>query len=411
MPLTRNEIATDLETRPKRVVTPFTPCGDVLLSLVNAKTPYASADDVQQAFLDYFAFARHEGERVKELHRLDPDLAAGLAADESFPPPSCAPVPFATLRGVRHRQNPATPMPPPTTGASAPAGTGHLRRLFVGDVVWLYFMERMGLFRILGALLDDYALKGTLPLEWTQGDASHAVLETFTRQVKSGLSSGVRDRDFTYRRVLGWTSEPGRALGSEAQLNRDFASSFQAFFGGSLRYYGEKRLAVAIQASSTAGRPSVATLTEIGDLGDKLRRSYEGFLYGRNYLNTLSGIVAAVGAMALIGALREAIGIPRALSEPHEYLGAAYDILVAKVRPGTNSNRFIVHRELARSGRDILLQLEVASMSTDTGPSGTSPLQEWLDLVEGKFESFRTNYRIATGSDLGTGGATSELAA
>jgi hypothetical protein len=278
-------------------------------------------------------------------------------------------------------------------------------------VVWLYFMERMGLFRILGALLDDYALKGSLPLEWTPGDPSHAVLETFTRQVKMGLSSTVRDRDFTFRRVLGWTSEPGRALGSDAQLNRDFSSSFTAFFSGALRYYSEKRLAVAIQASASAGRPSVATLTEIGDLGDKLRRSYEGFLYGRNYLNTLNGIVTAVGTMALVGALREAIGIPRALSEPHEYLGAAYDILVAKVRPGTNSNRFIVHRELARNARDILLQLEVASLSTDPGVGGTSALQDWLDLAEGKFEAFRTNFRIATGSDLGTGGGTLELAA
>jgi hypothetical protein len=402
MPLTRNDLATDLENKPKRIAIPFTPCADVLLSLVTTKTPYGAGDDVQQAFMDYFAFTAHEPELVKQLPGLDSDLAKGLAGQKYFPPVSCWPSPLVTLQGQRHRQNPATP-PPPMPDPTGP-GFGTLRRLFVGDVVWLYFMERMGLFRILGALLDDYALKGTLPIEMVQGEHTHVVLEVFTRQVKMGVSPGVRDRDNLYRKVLGWTSEAGRSLGSDAQVNRDFASGFTAFMSGVLKYYSEKRLAVAIQASAAAGRPSVATLTEIGDLGDKLRRTYEGFLYGRNYLNTLSSIVYAVGAMALVGALRDAIGIPKALSEPHEYLGAAYDILVTKERPGKSANRFIIHREMAKNARDILMQLEVANLSTDVSASGTSPLQEWLDLAEGKFESFRTNYRVATGSDLGAAG-------
>lgn len=397
MPLTREQIAAELES--KKLAAPMPPCADVLLSLVNADVAYSAADDVQRSFLDYFAFGKHEGIVVKGLTGLDPRLVKCLDPASSFPPQSCMPSPCVTLQGVRHRQNPVVPVGPSPDPLPPQANT--LRRLFAGDVAWLFYMERMGLFKILGALLDDYALKGSLAIEWT-GEAAPAVLEIFTRQVKMGTSSTVRDRDFTFRRVLGWTSEAGRGLGSDAVLNREFNEHFTRLCAAALQYYNEKRLGVAIQASATPGKPSVATLTTIGELGANLRRSFEGFLYGRNYLNTINGIVYAVGTMGLVKGLRDSLGIPKPLSEPHEYLGAAYDILVAKTRPGTNSNRFIVHRDLARSARDILLQLEVVNLE-DRSSGGD--LETWLGFVEDKFETYRTNYRVATGVDLGAPGA------
>ena len=43
-------------------------------------------------------------------------------------------------------------------------GSPRIRRLFVGDLVWLFFFERMGIFRILGVILDDFATRGRLPI-------------------------------------------------------------------------------------------------------------------------------------------------------------------------------------------------------------------------------------------------------
>ncbi len=405
MALTAESIAAALEQ--KTLASPFAPNGDVLLSMLSVDgTAYIDADDVQKGFLDYFLFFRHTGPSTNDFP-FDKNLKS-CAAKESFP--MGWRWPCVTLAGVRHRENQEVTPPPWPGPTQPPPTTNKLRRLFTGDVVWLFFMERFGIFKILGALLDDYALKGSLPIEWSASDPAPLVLEVFTRDVKMGISSTVRDRDFTYRRVLGWTSEAGKKLGSDATLNADFNDLFTRFVAAALQYYNEKRLAVAIQGPTGPGKPSVATLTSIGQLGGSLVRSFEPFLYGRNYLNTLNGIVYAIGAMGLVKALRDSIGIPKALGLAHEYLGAAYDILIAKARPGTSSNRFIVHRDLAQSARDILIQLEVVNTGNTKVNGGD--LETWLGLVEGKFESYRTAYRVATGVDLGSpGGAQIEQAA
>ena len=73
-------------------------------------------------------------------------------AISSLPSPSCV-----TLEGIRNLSRATLDDP-----ARVPV---RIRRLFIGDVVWLFYFERMGIFKILGAILDDYATKGKHPCQ------------------------------------------------------------------------------------------------------------------------------------------------------------------------------------------------------------------------------------------------------
>ena len=84
----------------------------------------------------------------------------------------------------------------------------YVKRLFIADLIWLYYFERMGIFKILGVILDDFATNGKIPM--SNNTLSAFVMETMVRLMKNGLSSTVRDRDSSYRRCLGWTSDVGR---------------------------------------------------------------------------------------------------------------------------------------------------------------------------------------------------------
>lgn len=276
--------------------------------------------------------------------------------------------------------------------------TTFLRRLFIGDLVWLFYFERMGIFKILGVILDDFATKGKYPIP--NDGKTAAVLETMVRLTKMGLSSTVRDRDSSYRRCLGWTSDVGRKLNLETVVNTAFNNLFHKFIQTALEYYKDKRLAVAIRGAAVpAPPPSVATLITIGDTIDLLKKAFKPFDLGRNYLNTLSGIVWVIAGMDLIKRLRTTLGIPETLEKPHEYLSAAYDILVMG-RPITPSeiNRYKLHLECARDARDILLDIEVLDYTN------REKLETWLELVEDKIEGYRTAYRSLTGIDLATPG-------
>lgn len=215
------------------------------------------------------------------------------------------------------------------------------------------------------------------------------------------MSSTVRDRACVYQTVLGWTSAPARKLGLDTNVNTGFNTLFHKMIFHSLEFYKDKRLAVAIRGTAApVAPPSVATLITIRDTIDVLKKRFEAFHYGRNYYNTLSGIVWAIAGMSVIRELRTTLGIPPAYDTPDEYIPAAYDILVLK-RPVTSgeTNRYLVHKECADKGRDILLDLEVID-HTQADPDGE--LEKWLTQIEAKIEGYRTAYRTLTGVDLGT---------
>lgn len=410
VPATRINTAERLSQKP-RVTVAFPPCTDELMALIRS----ADTDDITTLFRDYFAFEHHvilgQDTNGSELSaqlpsRLDPALLSCVAGTGSgptilhntgvpWPTECCLCSPCVTLKGARN--------PPPSSFPAQPT----IRRLFLGDALWMYYYERMGVHQILGAILDAYATTGRLPisngslLAGVEDDIIALVLEVMVRQTKMGVSSTVRDRAGVYRTALGWNSDGGRKLSIDSEVNTGFNTLFHKFIYHALEFYRDKRLAVAIQgAAGGVARPSVATLITISETLEVLKKRFEAFDYGRNYYNTLAGIVWTVAGLSIIRSLVDALGIPRTFGDAHEFVPAAYDLLVLK-RPVTHgeTNRFIVHNECARNGRNILLDLEVVN-HLQAAPG--EELEDWLTQVESKVEAYRTSYRALTGIDLGT---------
>jgi hypothetical protein len=403
----RNKLNADL-TALEALSVAFPECSDVMLSLIKSQNAAINPkngrpqDEITSYFDEYFTFRRHQTIATNLSGILDSDLTGCISSagrpGEVFPPQWCLPAPCVTLEGDRRT-------------FENDGQTFFIKRLFIADLVWLFYFDRMGIFKILGAILDDYAIKGKLPISNGSVNAPGAenkddlitiVLEAMTRKTKMGISSTVRDRNITYRRALGWIQEEGRKLNLETVVNTAFTNLFHKFIQTALEYYKDKRLATAIQASTSVNRVSVATLTSIKDTIDLLVRAFDPFKYGRLYSNTLSGIVWVIAGMALVRDLRTTLGIPSEYKDPDEFIPAAYDILIAKraITP-SETNRYDVHRDCAENARAILLDLEVLDYeNTDPGKD----LEVWLDLIEGRIEGYRTAYRSLTGVDLGEPG-------
>jgi hypothetical protein len=167
-----------------------------------------------------------------------------------------------------------------------------------------------------------------------------------------------------------------------------------------LGYYSEKRLAVAIQNSTTnAGKPSRATLVSIKETIGQLRKAFDPFKYGRNHTHTLSGIVWTLAGLELLLRLRAQLGVPEPFQTPDELIPAVYKLLI-----GTESqlqgNRYIAYRDSAEAGRAILLDVQGLDFEA-SGVLTDDDLAQWLDDVEGTFELFRSSQRVLTGVDLG----------
>jgi hypothetical protein len=398
----------------------FPACSDVLLSLVNLSN---NAKDIDSEFFsDYFSFDRHDvldsATRGALSQVVDSSLlscgapqvkAAGSASGTAsqWPPAWCFPAPCITLQGKRHFY----PCEKDASGKPVVAGCQDeaqlsVSRLFLADAAWLFFMDRMGIFQILGKLLDEYACHGGLPISngnsfsAPKDDVVALVLEAMTRQLEMGTSSKVRDRTCVYRTCLGWSLDNGKALNLNTVVNSAFSTQFHRFIKLSLEYFKDKRLATAIQGSLPNGsKLSVATVVTIRDTVKLLQKSFDSFNYSRNYHSTLSGIVWAVSAFSIVKELRNTIGIPDNFKEPHEFIPAAYDILVLK-KPITSSevNRFEVHYECASNIRDLLLDVELLAQED---MNDTATIENWLSINESKIEGYRTAYRSLTGIDLG----------
>ncbi|HVQ43118.1 MAG TPA: hypothetical protein VMS54_12955 [Vicinamibacterales bacterium] len=381
----------------------FPPCAEEIVSLIRT----ADQDEITKFFNEYFIFGRHLtfGDLPIERHPhddLDPQIFCPVVGatstqptDVLWPSKCCVCSPCLTLNGNRN--------PPAQPHTTVP----QLRRLFLGDVLWAFYFDRMGIHQILGAILDSFAYNGRLPisngsidLTTYRDDITALVLEIMVRQTKTGMSSTTRDRNALFRTSLGWVTETGRKLNLDTQVNTGFNSLFHKFIFHAQEFYRDKRLAVAIQgAAGGVAKPSVATLITISNTIDVLKKRFEAFQYGRNYYNALSSILWTIGGLTIIRELRTTIGIPSAFDAADEFVPAAYDLLVLK-RPVTqgDTNRFIVHRQAAQNGRDLLLDMEVIN-HLDTGDPGE--LSRWLTQVEPRVEAYRTAYQTLTGVDLG----------
>lgn len=405
----------------QRITAIFPPCADILLArcLVEANRQNEGSNHkmgeitVGQIFREYFSFEPHVAIPSAEPEQLKKVLSEGLLdcignrpvtiigstagqAASTWPSSTCRPVGCVTLKGNRHIYQ----------GVSN--SNNLIKRLFLGDLAWLFYMERMGVFQVLGRIIDEYAYNGAIPISngvVHLGDLTDDVLvvqlEQITEEMETGRSSKVRDRDSSYRRCLGWTSEPGKKLELKSVVNSGFNLQFHKFVHGAIQFFETKKLDVAIRTISAqnGGYTSPATLVSLRDDANLLRQNGVSFHYGRNYYNTLNGIVWAVAALSLVRDLRSTIGIPPEYKNLHQFFSAAYDILILK-RPITqsDSNRFEAHMECATNARAILLDVEVVNID-DVSQNGD--FEAWLMSSQARFYGYSTAYRTLTGVDLG----------
>lgn len=400
----------------------FPACGEILLSLIKTTGIQAKdKDDLTKFFDEYFKFGQRyqimsgslRGVVDNQLLACNGDiiLAAPNLSDSATDHllECCYCSPCIIIDGNRDAL--ILPSGGVTSNNKPPLTLDqiHIKRLFLGDLLWLYYFERLGVFKILGVILEDFATKGQIPISNGTIDADMKddliaiVLETMVQQIKTGLSSTIRDRDSSYRRCLGWTSDVGRKLGLDSVVNTGFSELFHKFLYNAIQFYTDRRLAVAIRTAAAPATPiSVATLITIRDTMNVMQKRFEVFDYGRNYTHTLAGIVWAIAGMTIVRELRTTLGIPPSYNSPEEYLPAAYDLLVLK-RPVTQgeSNRYLLHRDCAQTGRDLLLDMQVLNISASNFADPGGELESWLNQVEAKVEGYRTAYRTLTGVDIG----------
>jgi hypothetical protein len=265
--------------------------------------------------------------------------------------------------------------------------------LTVGSVLWLYFYERMGIFKILGALMDDYNYKGKYTIAGTrktQNDYS-TLMDMICTLHRLGMSSNLRDRICTYQRTLGVSIENN--LGIESERNQGFMQNFNKLLDHMLQFYKANQLANAINTGNEP-RSSVATQTSILDTVRLLKQQFEPFEYGRNATNTFLGIATVQATLCLVKMLKTEIGIPAQYETPEEFIPAAYRILVEK-RQITNSNevnRFLVYDNCASYGLRLLNDLEAMNLLELTNVNQGSTTAVWLNDVESWVEGYRNAY-------------------
>ncbi|AQG78535.1 hypothetical protein [Spirosoma montaniterrae] len=268
--------------------------------------------------------------------------------------------------------------------------------LTVGAVLWLYYYERMGIFKILGALMDDYNYTGKYTLSGSRRDKngnanSYSVLmDAVCTLHRLGISSNLRDRVCTYQRVLGVSLD--NTVNAKTERNEGFMQSFNKLIDYMLEYYKTKQLSRAIN-NAAEFRSSVATQTSIRDTINVLKQQFEPFQYGRNQINTFLGIATVHMTLCLLNSVRKEIGIPDQYERPEEFIPAAYDLLVTG-RPVTlnETNRFIIHDNCASYGYRLLTDIETADLSQFSTVAVGGTLDLWLDDVEGWVEGYRNAY-------------------
>jgi hypothetical protein len=289
------------------------------------------------------------------------------------------------------------PVPIPNTNDALDL-TIDISSLTVGSVIWLYYYERMGIFKILGALMDDYNYKGKYPISSKVDGGIFAnqytfLMESISLLYREGLSSNLRDRICTYQRVLGVTIENN--LNIETEKNEGFMKTFNKLIDYMLEFYKAKQLAVAIQNSNgTSIRSSVATQTSIRDTILVMQQHLESMEYGRNMINTFTGIATVYITLGILRLIKEEIGIPKQYDSPEEFIPAAYDILVLKrsVVPAT-TNRFTIYDNCASYGYRLMTDIQLADVRQFRTSQQNSPLDLWLNDVEGVVEGYNNAYR------------------
>ncbi len=273
-------------------------------------------------------------------------------------------------------------------------------QLPLGSVIWLYYYERMGIFKILGALMDDYNYRGKMPISSKSENITSdttlqysELMDTICTLYRMGIGSNLRDRITLYQRVLGVSIENN--LNIDSEKNENFMRHFNKLISLSIDYYQNKQLVQAIRDTNTNNlRSSVATQTAIRDTILVLQKNMEAFEYGRNRLNTYLGISMVYATICLLRMVKDEIGVPRQYNDPDEFIPAAYDILVLKrAVTSAETNRFTIYDNCASYGFRLLADIELIDTSQLTTIAVGSPLDAWLNDTEGLFEGYNNAFK------------------
>jgi hypothetical protein len=263
--------------------------------------------------------------------------------------------------------------------------SGHVN---MGAAIWLYYYEKMGIFKILGALLDDYNYKGKYTIK--DNESYSVLIEHVSVLYRMGIASNMRDRVCLYEKSMGLTIENN--FGMNTTRNEGFMKTFDDILKQALEHYSYRRLDNAIGAGTGAVRSSVATLTTIKDSLENLKNQFQAYYYGRNTLNTLLGIATVYATICLVRLLKSEIGISNQYTRPQDFIPAAYDILVMnKPAMNTDSNRFITYDNCASYGYRLLTDFEFID-SRSFNPTGgvDDPMNLWLNDIEPLVEGYKS---------------------
>jgi hypothetical protein len=376
------------------IISAFPPCSDTLLSLVkkieitNKTAATKTGVEIVNIFHEYFSTGKHKifsnedwSNFYNKLFECD-TMENGTSQDilDYCFPPACE-----KLEGNRRLED----------YGPKPDGLGGIRRLFIADLVWLYYMEDFNIFGMIRKILQDYQYNGYYPI--ASNSLASIVLEAMLRETRKGLSHTMADRYFNYYKVIlfqpsniisdmNYQTEvepemkPGYATGSLhgylINLNGDF--HLGQFIQKVLSYYKERRLA----GQSPFG--NAAAIESIIHFIHNLKTSFKAFEFGRSYYNTLNGIVWLVSGLSLIWELRTTLQFDHV--DFYEVMSAAQGRVLGHGFGNDTSKAVslnLAHRR-ANAIRSILLDLEVLDTSNLT------EVQTWLDLAENKFESLNT---------------------
>lgn len=266
-----------------------------------------------------------------------------------------------------------------------------IRRLFFADVIWLYFMERLGTFNILAALLEDFSTNGKYPFDIF--DVSSIILNTLVEYTTIGLTSRTRDRESTYLRTLGWKQShiPGKNHPGNVKINAEMNNLIHRFISLALEWYRQRRIVERKNPTPLTN----ASLLLIGKRIKQIKIASKAFNYGRNMVITLNGIFEVMVTFGLLFREKDKIGVPSSFTKLEDIIPTAIQNLgISKNIATAHINTYVVHYEAARSLRDILLDLEVLDFED------LNELRTWLYLSESNFEAYRTAYLAITGIDL-----------
>jgi hypothetical protein len=418
---------------------PMPKCADLLLSLIGPlseeqyplsgdtnKPPqppwWPNPDEITALFEEYFSRGRHyifpnyptdphppaHAEENTILDRAftcrDPANGSDVGTtgsqgsqDQIYYPPRydssgcCLPCSCVTLAGNRRLL-----VKVPYLGGWPP--TKKIRRLFLGDLVWLFLMERMGIFAILHALLSDFAHNGKYYFDVF--DTSSIILNTWVELVKTGMGSQTVDRESAYERCLGLKQAhiPRKTLTQDKGGVKDNCEMIKAlvkFSSLALEYYRERQAIEAIQGTITPTPPTGASLEAIRASIVDIKVASKAFEQGRNMIITLYGIVEIIATLGLLRRVRGMIPLPQSATRLEDLIPNAIDKLGLSSKVGRSAvNTFHSHHEAARDLRDLLLDLEVLDFNNlDT-------LKVWLALVEDRFQGARKALIDLTGRDL-----------